>query len=77
MAYVIYGRLPCCQADCDNDAEWVVAETNPLNMLFRSGAGLMCDGCSEGACQVGGIRLKMFEFAEAVRREHGRNPSAA
>ena len=61
--------LPCCQTDCAHAAEWVVAETSPLNMLFASGAGLMCDECSEDACKVGAIRLQMLEFAEAIRRE--------
>lgn len=62
--------LPCSAPDCGNDARWVVAETSPFNMLFPTGAALLCDKCSEEVCNgLGGIRLEMPEFAEAIRRE--------
>jgi len=63
--------LPCSQVECEENATHVVAETDRLCCLFGSGAGLMCDKHSAAILAVGGIRLSMPAFAEAVRREQG------
>lgn len=63
--------LPCAQTDCPEAATHVVAETDPLNCLFDSGAGLCCEQHAEQMCRVGGIALAMGDFAVAIGERCG------
>lgn len=61
--------LPCAQVGCEENATQVVAETDQLNCLFESGAGLCCEEHAEAMCKIGGIKLSMAAFADAIRKE--------
>lgn len=60
--------LPCAQASCEESATHVVAETDRLNCLFNSGAGLCCAEHTEEMQKIGGIALPFHEFVEAIRQ---------
>lgn len=54
----------CAQMGCDADATDLIVEGHPLAMLFRSGAGLLCERHAKDCEQVGGIRIPLTTLAE-------------
>lgn len=49
----------CAQTDCNEPATHLVVETSNLNMLFQSGAGLVCEKHAEDLEMVGGFSLEL------------------
>lgn len=45
----------CAQAECKEDATHLVIESQPLAMLFRTGAGLLCSKHASFYSTIGGI----------------------
>lgn len=56
----------CCQAGCDEAATQVVVEADRMAMLFRDGAGVMCDKHAQQIAAVGGVPLPFPTYVAAV-----------
>lgn len=68
MGQSAWNSLTCARAGCEQPATHVVVQATDMTLLFRDGAGVVCEKDANELEQVGGFALSLQEFARAKER---------